>query len=31
VPEPHEWLLLGLAALLLIYLAYSRRASLVRA
>jgi putative PEP-CTERM system integral membrane protein len=31
VPEPHEWLLLGLAALLLIYLAYSKRASLVRA
>jgi putative PEP-CTERM system integral membrane protein len=25
VPEPHEWLLLGLAAALLIYLAYTRR------
>ena len=25
VPEPHEWLLLGLVAALLIYLAYTRR------
>ena len=30
VPEPHEWLLLGLAAVLLVYLAYSKRTSLVR-
>jgi len=30
VPEPHEWLLLGLAAVLLIYLAVNKRVSFVR-
>ena len=29
VPEPHEWLLLGLAAAMLIYMAYTRRAKLL--
>jgi putative PEP-CTERM system integral membrane protein len=30
VPEPHEWLLLGLAAALLIYIGYKRRFALLR-
>jgi len=28
VPEPHEWLLLGLAVALLIYLVYTKRMTL---
>ncbi len=31
VPEPHEWLLLGLAATFLVYIGYTKRAELARA